>query len=97
MDQSQREKEMREQYPDAFTHPELMPGEVFIGSQVVDVVYLNVGIYQQNGVASARVGNPTLGKLKGFDREFQFHPVFVNLHELIVAEEKIKKEEKGTQ
>lgn len=93
----QQEKEMREQYPDMFTHPELLPGEVFIGSQVVDVVYFNVNIYRQNGLPSARVGNPTLGKLKGHGEEFQFHPVFVNLMELIAAEEKIKREERGAQ
>jgi hypothetical protein len=104
MDEAQilkRELELREQCPEMFSHPECLPGEVWLGDQVVDVVHMNAGIYRNAGLTSARVGNARMGKITGqlsgvagkpVEREFdcRFHGIFANLHELIIEEEKHK-------
>jgi hypothetical protein len=89
------EENLRKQYPQMFEHLELRPGEVWLGSEVVDVVYLNAEIYRRNGTPSARVGNPYFDKLKGLYGEFEFHPIFVKLSEFIAVHKKMLEEKRS--
>ncbi|MFA6076772.1 MAG: hypothetical protein WC735_01710 [Candidatus Paceibacterota bacterium] len=79
-----------------FTHPRLLPGEVWIGNQVMEVVYLNASIYRQHGVPSARVGKESVKVHLQYkvndgvseEGDFEGRSIFVNLNELIAAMEK---------
>lgn len=87
----QKEKEMRKENPEMFTHPDLQPGEVWLGDHLCDIVPIHVDTYKENGMPSARRGDkPVEGKLKRTKGTFDFYPIFVNLQELIVAEDEYK-------
>ena len=95
---AEKEREMREKYPDMFNHPELKDGEVYIHSGIVcDAADAQVAVYKSAGLTSARLGKAFLGKLKGLDGDFNFHPIFANLEEVIIVEDKYNKEKKRSQ
>lgn len=84
---SQREEELRKMYPDSFSYPGLQPGEICISKQVIDVVYLNVEIYRQRGLSTARVGpKGEMNEPEGRNREIVYLPIFANLRESIELE-----------
>ena len=91
----QKEQEMREKFPHMFVHPELRAGEVWAGDCLIDVVSINAQIYRNEGVPSTRISpNPTMGKIKGIEVDMEFRAVFMDLKELILAEEKMGAEAK---
>ncbi len=90
-----RAREMREEWPDMFTHPELKEGEVCINDGVVcDAATAQAAVYRSIGLTSARLGKAFLGKLKGSEQDFQFYPIFADLNELIIAEDADKRKKK---
>ena len=73
-----------------FDHPDLREGEVYLGNMIIDAVAVQIGIYHCNGMPSARRGKtPIMGKPRGSkdNQEFEYFPMFVNLRELIAAEQ----------
>ena len=89
---AQLEKELREKYPHMFTHSDLQPGEVWIGDQCDEVVHLNAYLYQTNGVPSTRVGKERVKISREGKEEVDGRSIFMNLKELLIANEKCKQE-----
>jgi hypothetical protein len=85
---SRRERELREQYPAMFDNPELQPGEIVLREIIVDAVGIQVGLYHNAGLKSARPANkPKMGTTRQFpDHEFAFYPIFANLREYLELE-----------
>ena len=80
------EEKWRTENPLMFSHPEAMSGEVWIGDDIVDLVYINIDKYKRKGLPSARMGKPFL-RDAGTHKGITHYPVFANLNELIKAEE----------
>src|SRR3989344_2587451 len=90
----QREKQMREENPWMFEHPELRSGEVWLDELVADAARLSVAMYHSDGVKSARIGNPVF---KHGNRS-EFHSVFAKLEEMIAYyEEESENENPATE
>ena len=83
------EKRWRNEYPEMFTHPELKEGEVWVGDVLSDLLLAQVHSYRSNGVPTARCGKPFLKLRQGHQETY--NPIFMNLHELIIANEECKK------
>ncbi len=92
MDQArfaQRARELREQCPAAFSHPELQAGEIWVGNWLLDAVGVQVAVYRENGMPRSRFDpTPTYGPIRGSKGTFPYHAVFIRLDEYIAAEEK---------
>lgn len=98
MDCAQKEKEIREKYPQKFSHPEIRPGGIWLGDQIVELAMANEMVYRANGLPSIRLGNPSLRKREGCgDFEFDHRPMFANLQEVMALEEKYKLEKQQGQ
>ncbi len=98
MDRKQREKEMREMYPKQFNHPEIRPGEIWLGDQIFDLAIAHQMIYSTNGLPNTRLGNPSLREREGCgDFKFDYRPLFADLQEVLALEEKSAQEKKQGQ
>ena len=83
-----REKELREQYPDSFSHAELRSGEIYLGYYIAEAAGPQASIYRDHGMPSARVSLTPIMKWYKDIRKITYYALFVNLRELIEAEEK---------
>jgi hypothetical protein len=105
---SQEIAKWRNESPAMFTHPELQKDEVYLGDQILDVVYYNVSAYQSNGMSSARWGDTKVSKTinsvvglgkraRNKELELLALPVFMNMFELASyeIEHRKKKQEVG--
>jgi hypothetical protein len=91
----QKLRELRAQSPDAFSHPKAREGEIWLGDVLIDIVAMQVAIYQEKGLKSARYhsedvlhkvrvecGHPAKSELG----DFTHRPVFANARELVKLE-----------
>jgi hypothetical protein len=88
------EAEMRKQCPEMFNHPGLRPDEVWLGDQIIEIVFVNAHEYRQAGLKSVRVGDEdVLVKTSCYSapgevanavvREFSGRSIFVFLDDLL--------------
>jgi hypothetical protein len=85
--QSEKEKDLRTQYPYMFEHTEAEEDEVYLTNIVADAASVQVEIYRKNGLPSARLGELFLDKLKDHEGDFKFYPIFARLDEFMDAVE----------
>jgi hypothetical protein len=72
LDNKTKEKieKLRTKFPEMFSHPEVKPGEVWIGDFVIDFVAAQLGIFASHGCKSVRVGKTeTFKKITGIQFE----------------------------
>jgi len=84
------EREMREKHPKMFSHTESRSGEIHLCSLISDVAVVQVVLYQEDGLTSARLGEEFLGSNVGVDDHLAYYPIFASLVEVIEKEEKQK-------
>ena len=82
----QRVRELREKHPECFAHPKARADEIWLGDQIIDLVIVNVPLYRNQGMPSARYDpEPILKAAHGGN--FHYHSVFVNVNELVKVTE----------